>query len=215
MKRFTAVILVSYLTIISLLAQKKEENSIKTYVAFMSSYSIVPTGNAIALNSEYQYRYKNIGIGGNFSLEYAASKNGGHGKRYDVGTVVFGWKPSGHNAYQSNEQWLNVAPSLLGYYYLGEKRKWEGFFKTGIVANCNIWYAYNGLEYKTDYMGKIIAEGFIQNSQTSNSIDLQSINWLIGGGVQYKLTRLATFRIASEIQWGRGISILGGFVFKV
>jgi hypothetical protein len=200
----------------NLSAQKKEVSpTIRPYWALMPCYSTTSKGNAFALNAEYQYRYKNIGIAGGLSLEYATSQSGGIGIRYRVGEIPYNWKPSVPSIYQSSERWVNLAPSLLGYYYLGEKGNWEGFFKTGIVANYTMWYSYDGLEYKTDFMGKVIDAGFTSVSQTTNSIDLQSINWLIGGGVQYKLGETAAFRIASEVQWARGISILGGFVFKI
>ena len=61
----------------------------------------------------------------------------------------------------------------------------------------------------------MIDKGPIPVETTINSIDLQSINWLIGGGVQYTLNRKMAFRMTSEIQWRRGVSILGGVVFKL
>jgi hypothetical protein len=197
-----------------LLAQKRVvPPTVQPYWALMPCYS---TYKACSLNSEYQYRYKKIGIGVGFSIEYAfGGSRQAIGIRYPVGAIPFNWKPSVPSIYQAKERRVNIAPSLLGYYYLGEKGNWEGFFKSGIVFNYRAWYNYNGLEYKTDFMGKVIDAGFTPVSETINSIDLQSINWLIGGGVQYKLGQTATFRIASEVQWARGISILGGFVFKI
>lgn len=215
MKRFLTLVLLFCLLINELFAQKKTDNPIQPYFALMTGYATIPVGNAISINSEYQYRYKKIGIGAGLGIEYATSKNGGLGLRYPVGEVLYRWNPSGHNAFQSTEHWLNIVPSLVGYYYLGQKQKWEGFFKSGIIANYNAWYSYNGLEYKTDLAGKVIEEGFTPASQTINSIDLQSINWLIGGGVQYQMSKTTSFRMSSEIQWGRGILILGGVVFKI
>ena len=214
MKRLFTLTLLFCFLMNGLLAQKKADNPIQPYFALMTGYAINPEGNAISVNSEYQYRYKNIGIGVGLGFEYATSKNGG-GLRYPVGKTISRWNPSGHNAFQSTEYWLNIIPSLVGYYYVGQKHKWEGFFKSGILANYNAWYSYNGLEYKTDQTGKVIEEGFTTVNQTINSIDLQSINWLIGGGVQYQMSKMMSLRISSEIQWERGVLILGGVVFKI
>jgi hypothetical protein len=200
----------------ALFGQKKEVNpTIQPYWALSTAYSTASKGNGFSLNGEYQYRYKNIGIGAGFAVEYMATRGGSLGKLYAVGEIIYGWRPSGRYPYKSLERWANLAPSLLGYYYLGEKGNWEGFFKTGVVANYRAWYSYNGLEYKTDFMGKVIDAGLTPVQETINSVDLQTVNWLIGGGIQYKFNKTIALRMTSEVQWGRGISILGGFVFKI
>ena len=90
-----------------------------------------------------------------------------------------------------------------------------GFFKTGIVANYNAWYSYKGSEFRLDSDGKVVDKGPIAVEEKTNSIDLQSINWLIGGGVLYNLNKNTALRLTSEIQWSRGISLLGGIFFKI
>ncbi len=215
MKRFLTLVLLLCLVVDGLLAQKKAENAIQPYFAIMSGYTAISFGRIFPLNFEYQYRYKKIGIGVGFTSEYAKYSYGSLKHLYEVGTIAQSNSAAYNLAYQAKQQWINLAPSLLGYYYLGKKKKWEGFFKTGIVANYNAWYAYKGFEYRLGSEGKVVDKGPILVETTINSIDLQSINWIIGGGVQYTLNRKTALRMTSEIQWARGVSILGGVVFKL
>lgn len=215
MKRFLTLVLLFCLVANGLLAQKKADKGIQTYFALKLGYTVASAGKALSFNMEYQFRNEKIGIGVGFGVEYATYNGEGLHLRYPVGHYVYGWKPFVPTIYQSNEQQINMAPSLLGYYYLRPKKRWEGFFKTGIVANYNAWYDYKGLAYKTDNEGKVTDLDFTPVNQTTQSIDLRSINWLIGGGVQYTLNRKTALHMTSEIQWGRGVSILGGVVFKI
>ena len=99
----------------------------------MSGYTATSIGRTFPLNFEYQYRYKKIGIGVGFTSEYSKYSYGSLNYLYEVGTKVRSNSAAYNLAYQAKQQWINLAPLLLGYYYLGEKKKWKGFFKTGIV----------------------------------------------------------------------------------
>ena len=214
MNQFFASVLLFSLLSSPLFAQKKVEKPIQPYFAVATGYAETSVGTGFPLNVDYQWRYKKIGIGVGFGVEYVSYKYGSTNRLYEIGENTYRNNYRGRTVYQATEQWFNLVPSLMGYYYLGKKNRWEGFFKTGVFALYNAWYDYNGLEYKIDYQGKIIDKGPIPVHETKNSIDLQRINWLVGGGVLYKLNEKTALRMSSEVQWGRGISVLGGVVFK-
>ena len=214
MNPFFASVLFFSLFSSPLFAQKKVAKPIQPYFAIATGFNEISVGSGFPLNVDYQWRYKKIGVGVGFGAEYVKYKYGSTNRLYEIGAAINATRPLNRLAYQSTEQWFNLVPSLMGYYYLGKKKRWEGFFKTGVFALYNAWYDYNGLEYKIDYQGKIIDKGPIPVYETKNSIDLQRINWLVGGGVLYKLNEKTALRLSSEVQWGRGISVLGGVVFK-
>ena len=219
MNPFFASVLLFFLFSNALFAQKKVEKPIQPYFAIATGYAETSVGTGFPLNVDYQWRYKKIGIGVGFGVEYVNYKQSNKAVRpFEIGMVL---PPQQYlliqrrpYIFQATEQWFNLVPSLMGYYYLGKKKRWEGFFKTGIFALYNAWYDLNGLEYKVDSQMKIIGTGPIDERETKNSIDLQRINWLVGGGVLYKLNEKTALRMSSEVQWGRGISVLGGVVFK-
>ena len=216
MKRILMLALLLNCVVCGLFGQKKKEIIVESIFSIMSGYTTMSSHNAVPLTFEYQYKFKNFALGVGLSGEYEAYKYGSINRRlYEVGVRVRDLGPGQRSAYQSSEKWLNIAPSLLGYYFIGQKKKLEGFFKTGVVANYNAYYSYKGYEYRTDLQGLVVDIGPIYASETKTSIDLQSINWLIGGGVQYKLNKKTAFRLVCETQWARGLSLLGGICFKI
>lgn len=217
MKRFLTLVLLLNLVVNGLFAQTKEGPIINSSFTFMPGYALTSRGTTIPFYVEYQIRHKSVGIGVGLFAEYQRYKYSRDMRQllYEIGDNVYRWGDTRRFAYQSDEKWFNLAPSLVGYYYLRRKNKLEGFFRTGIVANYNAWYAYKGLEYKTDYRGQLLEKGLVDVGQTINSIDLQSINWLIGGGIQYHMNNQMILRLTSDIQWGRGILLLGGVSFKI
>ena len=215
MKRFWTLALLFCLFVNGLLAQKKEiEETIQPAFSVMFGYAAIKSRTIIPLSLEYQLRHKNFAIAVGLNTEYQ-TYHSGLGFQYRIGDTIDFYNPSVPTVYKSTEHWLNILPSLLGYYYLGKKGKLEGFFKAGIVANYVAWYSREALEYKIDNTGKILDTKYTPVSQTTNSIDLQSINWLIGGGILYNFNKKTALRASSEMQWGRGVVVLGGVLFKI
>ena len=134
MNPFFASVLLFFLFSNALFAQKKVEKPIRPYFGIATGFNEISTGKGFPLNVDYQWRYKKIGIGVGFGAEYANYKYGSTNRLYENGATVRATQPLNRLAYQSTEQWFNLVPSLMGYYYLGKKKRWEGFFKTGIFA---------------------------------------------------------------------------------
>ncbi len=224
MKRILMLILLLNIVVCRLSGQKRSENIAQSHFSVMLGYSLTNQGDAIPINFEYQCRYKRWGIGVGMTVENETYKYGNLNRLYAMGFNTKEIRALNINvyplAYQSTEHWLNIAPSLLGYFYFVQSEKWDIFFRTGIYANYNERYFYKGYEFRIDNQGIVIDEGPIVVKSTKKPQVLQnedplSINWLLGIGFQYKLNKKLTLRFMSEMQWERGISILGGICFKI
>jgi hypothetical protein len=224
MKRILVLALWLNCVVCGLFAQKKSKNNRQSYFGVMSGYSFTGHGFAFPLNFEYQYRYKRWGIGAGMTVENEIYKYGNLNRLYEIGFDTKQVSVLNINiyplAYQRTEHWLNIAPSLLGYFYFVQSEKWDVFFRTGIIANYNIAYFYKGSEFRIDNQGIVTDAGpvlvkSVTKPQVLQNEDPLSINWLFGLGCQYKLNKKLTLRLIPEMQRQRGISILGGLSFKI
>ena len=85
MNPFFASVLFFSLFSSPLFAQKKAEKPIQPYFAIATGYAETSVGTGFPLNVDYQWRYKKIGIGVGFGVEYVKYKYGSANRLYEIG----------------------------------------------------------------------------------------------------------------------------------
>jgi hypothetical protein len=235
MKRLSTILLLLCIAN-SLFAQKTKENPAQSFLSIDIGVPIYTTTFAkfpIPLDIEWQRKKKRLGFGASVALEYDKTSWGDCTKRISVGTYLLErdtYQQGTLRWYCVNYQTLEIKPSIFGYYYLLENKKWRLWTKIGAIADLNILTHEEGEAYEVEIKnGSGTTIQVIKSEPMHISRNIEPYNkginlgLLSGLGANYALNNRTALRftLQSELYshyWNNDGSLLfalGGITFKI
>jgi hypothetical protein len=231
MKRLSTILVLLCITH-NLFAQRTKKNAAQSFLSVDIGVPIYTTTFAkfpIPLAIEWQRKKKRFGFGASIALEYDKTSWGDCTKRISVGTYLLErdtYQQGSLRWYCVSYQTLGIKPSIFGYYYLLENKKWRLWTKMGAIADLNILTHEEGEAYEVEIKngaGTTIQVIKSEPIHISRNIETQgiSVGLLNGLGANYALNKRTALRftLQSELYGdylGNPILFaLGGVTFRI